>query len=339
MIALYSLGEIVSLLELQTPGDVRPVNSSMSLDSTNSTRDERKRKEKDRAKERFHKLESLTSDFEMGRIVDVNDQDNTDYDGEIDEYDTHDIDVFSSEPTQIVSMTPGRFLAMQSHSTLDRSSSDQSTGSLLYCKTPNTGAGRPIHHSGGVSGVLGNSALGKSSSLIFPTGVDSAAAMDRGKVDAESSKLKMSKINLRLDQCDALRFPFKKKLLLDRLNLSSSDIPMKDLCGTTLGNSLYKLSLSGNRLGSIPPKLVMSLPSLRTLDLSQCELHQLPEQFNLPKLTLLNLSNNRFTEFPDEVCRRNYSVFVLSSYNEGTNEGNYTFPCTSEYVGRSSGTS
>jgi Leucine-rich repeat (LRR) protein len=302
---------------MQTPGDVRRVGSSMSLDSTSSTRDERKRKEKDRAKERFHKLESLTSDFEMGRIVDVNDQDdtnNTDYDGEIDEFDTHDIDVFSSEPTQIVSMTPGRFLAMQSHSTLDRSSSDQSTGSLLYCKTPNTGTGRPIHHSGGVSGVLGNSALGKSSSLIFPTGVDSAAAMDRGKVDAESSNLKLTKINLRLDQCDALRFPFKKKLLLDRLNLSSSDIPMKDLCGTSLGNSLYKLSLSGNRLGSIPPKLVLSLPSLRTLDLSQCELHQLPEQFNLPKLTRLNLSNNRFTEFPDEVCCRPSPILVYTQF-------------------------
>jgi Leucine-rich repeat (LRR) protein len=277
----------------------------MSLDSTNSTKDERKRKGKDRAKERFHKLESLTADFEMGRIVDVNDQDdtnNTDYDGEIDEFDAHDIDVFSSEPTQIVSMTPGRFLAMQSHSTLDRSSSDQSTGSLLYCKTPSTGTGRPIHHSGGVTGVLGNSALGKSSSLIFPTGVDATAVMDRGKVDSESSNLKLSKINLRLDQCEALRFPFKKKLLLDNLNLSCSDIPMKDLCGTSLGNSLYKLSLSGNRLGSIPPKLVMSLPVLRTLDLSQCELHQLPEHFNLPKLTQLNLSNNRFTEFPDEVC-------------------------------------
>jgi Leucine rich repeat len=276
----------------------------MSLDSTNSARDERKRKEKDRAKERYHKLESLTCDFEMGRIVDANDRDdtnNTDYDGEIDDFDQNDVDIFSTEPTQIVSMTPGRFLAMQGHSTLDRSSSDQSTGSLLYCKTPTTGTGRPVHHSGGVSGVLGNSALGKSSSLIFPTGVDSAAAEDRGKVDLESSSLKLSKVNLRLDQCEAVRFPFKKKLLLDKLNLSSSDLPMKDLCGTSLGNSLYKLSLSGNRLGSVPPKLVMSLPSLRTLDLSQCELHQLPEQFNLPKLTRLNLSNNRFTEFPDEV--------------------------------------
>jgi Leucine-rich repeat (LRR) protein len=84
---------------------------------------------------------------------------------------------------------------------------------------------------------------------------------------------------------------------------------LKDICGTALGNSLHKLSLEGNRLGAIPPQLVVSLPVLRTLDLSQCELHQLPPHFNLPKLTVLNLSNNRFADFPDEVCNHLFSCF------------------------------
>jgi Leucine-rich repeat (LRR) protein len=149
-------------------------------------------------------------------------------------------------------------------------------------------------------------------SELDPTGVV-AAAVDRGMVE-ETSNLKLAKINERMDQCKANcnRYPFRKKLLLDKLYLSSSDIPMKDLCGTSLGNSLYKLSLSGNRFGSIPPKLVMSLPSLRTLDLSQCALHQLPEQFNLPKLKRLNLSNNYLTEFPDEVCCRPSPILVYT---------------------------
>jgi Leucine-rich repeat (LRR) protein len=277
----------------------------VSIDSTNSaTKGEKKRKEKDRLKERYHKHESLrSSDFELGRIVDTT-ADHEEVDSDLDDYDQGDISTLQPtiEPKQIVSMTPGRFLAMQSHTTLDRSSSDQSTGSLLYCKTPTTGTGGPLHHSGGVSGVLGNSALGKSSSLIFPTGYDSGVTDDRDKGNSKSTSLKSSQINLRLDQCEAVRFPFKKKLMLDKLNLTCADVPIKDLCGTALGSSLYMLSLAGNRLRAVPPQLVVSLPSLRKLDLSQCELHTLPPQFNLPKLAQLNLSNNRFADFPDEVC-------------------------------------
>ena len=279
--------------------------SSMSIDSTNSAKDERKRKEKERLKDRFHKHNSLTSsEFELGRIVDVDPNtgnDQTNYDSDLDDFDDAGIPMIE-QPKQIVSMTPGRFLAMQSYSTLDRSSSDQSTGSLLYCKTPTTGTGGPLHHSGGLSGVLGNSALGKSSSLIFPTGVDSATAEERGKTNSHSINLKKCQINIRIDQCESVRFFKQKKLMLDKLNLTCADIPLKDLCGTPLGNSLHKLSLAGNRLSSIPPQLVVSLPVLRTLDLSQCELYQLPPHFNLPKLNVLNLSDNRFADFPDEVC-------------------------------------
>jgi Leucine-rich repeat (LRR) protein len=154
-----------------------------------------------------------------------------------------------------------------------------------------------------------NSALGTSSSLTFPTGVDSVPVVNRARMESGSAKVKSSEVNLQLDQCEAVRFPFKKKLMLNNLSLTSADIPMNDLCGRYLGNSLHKLSLAGNRLGVVPPRLVMSLPVLRALDLSQCELHQLPEHFNLPKLARLNLSHNRLTEFPEEVS---FESFVLS---------------------------
>jgi hypothetical protein len=160
---------------------------------------------------------------------------------------------------------------------LDRSSSDQSTSSLFYGKTPNSGA-----------------LLGKSSSLIFPT-------MEASAKPVEGDMTLRRKINLLLDQCESVRFPFKKKLILSDLSLAAADIPLGDLCGTSLGNSLHKLTLAGNRLGTVPAALVNNLPGLRHLDLSQCELHHLPDKWNLPKLTRLNLSHNRLTDFPEEV--------------------------------------
>lgn len=165
--------------------------------------------------------------------------------------------------------------------TLSRGSSDQS-GSVLYGKT--------LHPPR--NGVL----LGKSSSLIFPTGVEVS-----GKDESESANIKRRKLNLLLDQCETVRFPFKKKLSLDNMKLSSSDLPLKDLLGTPLGNSLHKLSLVGNRLTAIPERLVQTLPVLKHLDLSQCDLVTLPETWHLPQLKRLNLSHNRIADFPDEV--------------------------------------
>jgi Leucine-rich repeat (LRR) protein/GTPase SAR1 family protein len=178
-------------------------------------------------------------------------------------------------------------VALQSHgSVTSECSSGTGGGGSNYGKsalhTPTTR---------GSGGVL----FGKSSSIIFPTGVEPPPD---GK--AESSNLKRHKINLLLDQCETVRFPFKKKLMLNNLHLTAGDIPVKDLYGTSLGNSLHKLSIAGNRLSTIPPRLVTCLPVLKTLDLSQCELHQLPEKWNLPQLKRLNLSHNRLTEFPEE---------------------------------------
>lgn len=163
---------------------------------------------------------------------------------------------------------------MPSTNPLHRSSSDQSTGSLLY-------------------GSASNSAhISKGSSLIFPTGIDEAGN------NIEDDKRRA--INLRLDQCESARFRFKKRLMLDDLNLTASDIPLSYLCGTSLGQSLHKLSLAGNRLGIVPDNLVVSLPSLRSLDLSQCELHRLPDKWDLPQLHRLNLRHNLLVDFPEE---------------------------------------
>lgn len=174
---------------------------------------------------------------------------------------------------------------------VSRSSSDHS-GSLLYGKTLQT----PRH------GVL----LGKTSSLIFPTGVDSPC-----EEEAQESSTKTLDINLRLDACETIRWPMKKKLHLETMQLCAADIPVKYLEGTPLGNTLHKLSLAKNRLSAVPPKLVQCLPMLKHLDLSQCELVALPETWNLPQLKKLNLSHNKLTDFPEEVSTS--SVFVFGS--------------------------
>jgi Leucine-rich repeat (LRR) protein len=116
-----------------------------------------------------------------------------------------------------------------------------------------------------------------------------------------SDAAKRRQINILLDQCESARFTFKKRLALNNLSLTASDIPLKDLCGTPLGNSLHKLSLTGNRLGTIPARLVQSLPYLKHMDLSQCELHHLPDKWSLPQLKKLNLSHNKLSDFPEEV--------------------------------------
>jgi Leucine-rich repeat (LRR) protein len=204
------------------------------------------------------------------------------------------------------------------------SCSDHSTRSLLYGKTRNTGP--PL--------------VCKSFSLIFPDGVESYMAMGDSGNDRQSSgsdggpdgmvimggscghqrldasgtgeggssddgigvdPAKRRRINILLDQCESARFTFKKKLALNNLNLTAADIPLKDLCGTPLGDTLNKLSIIGNQLGTVPARLMQNLPALKHLDLSQCQLQHLPDRWNLPQLKRLNLSHNKLTDFLDEV--------------------------------------
>jgi len=111
---------------------------------------------------------------------------------------------------------------------------------------------------------------------------------------------KIRRINLLIDQVESARFPFKKKLILANMNLTSSDLPVDDICSQSICQSMNKLSLAGNRLGHVPDKIVMELTGLRTLDLSQCDLRTLPEDWSLPHLKRLDLSHNRLVDFPDE---------------------------------------
>lgn len=153
-----------------------------------------------------------------------------------------------------------------------------------------------------VSAIL-NSEINKSSSLIFPIGVSSSANHE-GNLEVWKS----TAINQRVNQCEKRKFLLKKKeLLLDDLKLTADDIPLQLLNETTLGNTLQKLTLRGNRLKAIPGKLVQCLPLLRELDLQQCDLRTLPDVlWKLPKLTTLDLSHNVLTFFPEEVRYREF---------------------------------
>ena len=112
-----------------------------------------------------------------------------------------------------------------------------------------------------------------------------------------------------LAQCEAIGWPFKKKLNLSNLNLRFEDIPTERICSRRIGRSLIRLSLRDNRLiAAIPEPLVTGLVRLRTLDVSNCNVKQLPVQWNLPSLKKLCLGRNKLTEFPNEVSLTKASV-------------------------------
>jgi Leucine-rich repeat (LRR) protein len=143
-------------------------------------------------------------------------------------------------------------------------------------------------------------------SLLLPVGVVSSKGHDDDEDDEGDDKLaawKINAINERVDQCEKRKlFQQKEELMLDNLKLTADDIPMPLLQDTALGKTLYTLTLCGNPLQTIPDRLVQCLPELRVLDLQQCDLQTLPEHWNLPRLTTLDLSHNLLTGFPDEVC-------------------------------------
>ena len=174
---------------------------------------------------------------------------------------------------------------------LSRASSDHAS-SLLYGTTLNPR-----------NGIL----IAKSSSLIFPTGVEATVEEEN-----QTRSTRTTAINLRLDACETVRWPLKKKLILDNMQIAAADIPVKFLDGTPLGNTLHKLSLSKNRLCTVPSRLVNCLPILKQLDLSECELVALPETWNLPQLRILNLSLNKLTDFPEEVSQTVSSIHFHS---------------------------
>lgn len=100
---------------------------------------------------------------------------------------------------------------------------------------------------------------------------------------------KQRRINLLMDQCETVKFPFKKKLILANMNLAYDEVPVEHICSARLGTTLYKLSLAGNPLFAVPDILLVRLTGLRVLDLSQCELRDLPESWDFPSLKVREL--------------------------------------------------
>jgi hypothetical protein len=113
---------------------------------------------------------------------------------------------------------------------------------------------------------------------------------------------KMRRVKKVMEQCEAVGWPFRKKLILSNLNLRFEDVPVERICSDKLGPSMQKLSLVGNHfLCAVPDPLVVKLVGLRTLDLSKCNLRNLPEIWDLPLLKKLNLGRNKLSDFPNEV--------------------------------------
>ena len=136
-------------------------------------------------------------------------------------------------------------------------------------------------------------------------------------LEPDSSSERVRRMELILDQCETVRFPFKKRLILANMNLTQDEIPVDQICSDRLGAALYKLSLAGNRLNAIPREFVANLKSLRVLDFSQCDLTSVPDDWNLPCLKKLNLSHNKIETFLSEVSSLtwNYRRFFFSLFS------------------------
>ena len=131
---------------------------------------------------------------------------------------------------------------------------------------------------------------------------------------SSGSAERQRRLRLLMDQCETVRFPFKKRLILANLNLSHEEIPVDQICSDRLGPALYKLSLAGNRLRSIPESLIVKLTGLRVLDFCQCDLHGVPEEWNLPSLKKLNLSHNRILSCPPEVRMVGIHITIVFTF-------------------------
>lgn len=85
------------------------------------------------------------------------------------------------------------------------------------------------------------------------------------------------------------------------MNLTAKEIPCEYLCSPPLKEYLYILSLARNNLVTLPSEIVQrGLIGLETLNLQQCQLVDLPGEWDLPHLKRLDLSHNKMVEV-DEV--------------------------------------
>lgn len=137
-----------------------------------------------------------------------------------------------------------------------------------------------------------------SRSIIFPTHFARSSRAQR----ETTAFHKQCKISAALDKCNTYCGKSSMKLCLEQMNLHAEDVPLEEMMGSSPHVSLYKaLILANNPLGMIPLKLVHCLPSLKTLDLTNCRLKELPSSWDLPKLIELKLCRNQLCEFPENV--------------------------------------
>ena len=247
------------------------------------TKSKRRQKDRDRAKERSCKLESFTSGSDRGKIVDTTtDLSDTRVDGDDSEPGGLSTLHLTAAPKRVVSMTPDNFNSLMSLNSIENGIDRVENGSPQVVG--------PLHHYVEGSCELENSLNSDQNGVIFRDSRHSR----KGNVKSIS--------NMTLNRIDLNPNERLTKLSFSGMNLCCSTTPTHVLCGTPLGGTLQNLSLSGNPLRELPPTLVVGLPALQILDVSKCQLHQLPQEFCLPNLRVLNLGYNLLTEFPNEVC-------------------------------------
>lgn len=140
-------------------------------------------------------------------------------------------------------------------------------------------------------------------SRILETPIEQETSEVR-KQGKENDPVFGSKVALLLDRCKAsVERLFRKKnhLGLDNRSITDCQIPMEKLNGTKFGHNLQSMSLSYNKLETLPQSLVRCLPNLKVLNLSHCLIYELPKRWNLPLLKKLDISHNLLITFPEEV--------------------------------------
>eukprot|EP00578_Thalassiosira_sp_NH16_P029390 CAMPEP_0181085980 /NCGR_PEP_ID=MMETSP1071-20121207/5509_1 /TAXON_ID=35127 /ORGANISM="Thalassiosira sp., Strain NH16" /LENGTH=164 /DNA_ID=CAMNT_0023167799 /DNA_START=196 /DNA_END=688 /DNA_ORIENTATION=+ len=85
------------------------------------------------------------------------------------------------------------------------------------------------------------------------------------------------------------------------MNLSHEEIPVDQICSDRLGSALYKLSLAVAFDSGIVDR---EIERSAVLDISQCDLHSIPDKWSLTSLKILNLSHNRIRKCPAESVYR-----------------------------------
>jgi GTPase SAR1 family protein len=145
-------------------------------------------------------------------------------------------------------------------------------------------------------------------------------SVDRSTNDDDRAKIQEVKKVIRTYECSTKKRFFgmrKAKLVLSGLQLRENHLPMPDFIDTPVGHSIQYLALSNNLFETIPASLVVCLPNLKSLDLSNCCVSELPEKWDTPKLKKLNLSYNRLRTFP-----RDEMLFGMLELEELNLKGN-----------------